>query len=49
MEGNIMVSVLCTAYNHEGFIKDAIEGVLSQRVDFRYELIIHEEIGRAHV
>lgn len=43
MEDDIMVSVLCTAYNHEGFIRDAIEGVLNQKVDFRYELIIHED------
>ena len=43
MEGNIMVSVLCTAYNHEKFIKDAIEGVVSQKTNFKYELIIHDD------
>ncbi len=43
MESNIMVSVLCTAYNHEEFIKDAIEGVISQKTDFKYELIIHDD------
>lgn len=42
-DSGILVSVLCTAYNHEKFIADAIEGVLKQKTDFRYELIIHED------
>lgn len=43
IDENILVSVLCTAYNHERFIADAIEGVLNQKTDFKYELIIHED------
>ncbi len=42
-DNNILVSVLCTAYNHERFIKDAIESVIHQKTNFRYELIIHED------
>lgn len=38
-----MVSVICIAYNHEKFIKDAIEGVVGQKADFSYELIIHDD------
>lgn len=43
MKKDIMVSVLCPTYNHEAFIGDAIEGVLSQKTEFKYELIIHED------
>lgn len=43
MGKNVMVSVLCTAYNHENFIRDAIEGVLKQETDFNYEVIIHDD------
>ncbi len=43
MTENIMVSVLCTAYNHEKFIEDAIKGVLKQKTDFKFELIIHDD------
>lgn len=43
MSESVMVSVLCTAYNHEKWIKDAIEGVLEQQTDFKYELIIHDD------
>lgn len=39
----IMVSVAMTTYNHESFIKEAIEGVLMQKADFRFELIIGED------
>lgn len=38
-----MVSVLCTTYNHEKFVRDAIEGVLNQKTDFKIELIIHDD------
>ncbi|MCB5279205.1 MAG: glycosyltransferase family 2 protein [Candidatus Cloacimonetes bacterium] len=38
-----MVSVLMITYNHEKFIRQAIEGVLMQKVDFEYELLIHDD------
>ena len=38
-----MVSVLMTVYNHERYLKKAIEGVLMQRTNFKFELIIGED------
>lgn len=43
MNAPIMVSVLCTAYNHEKFLCDALDGILRQKTNFRYELIIHDD------
>lgn len=40
---NVKVSVAMITYNHEQFIAQAIEGVLMQRTDFAYELIIGED------
>ena len=37
---NIMVSICCITYNHENFIRDAIEGFLMQQTNFDYEIII---------
>jgi len=37
------VSVCLITYNHEGFISQAIESVLSQKTDFPLELIIGED------
>lgn len=39
----IMVSVLMTVYNHEKYIRQAIEGVLMQQTNFKFELIIGED------
>ena len=34
------VSVIMMTYNHENFIADAIQGVLKQKTDFTFELIV---------
>ncbi len=39
----IIVSVLMITYNHENFIREAIDGVLMQKTDFPIELIIGED------
>lgn len=38
-----LVSILCTAYNHEKFIEDALEGFLIQKTDFSFEILIHDD------
>ena len=38
-----LVSVLMAAYNHEEFIRQAIDGVMMQQTDFAFELIIGED------
>lgn len=38
-----LVSVCCTTYNHEPYIRDAIEGFLMQETDFPFEVIIHDD------
>lgn len=40
---HIMVSISCTSYNHEAYIRDALDGMLAQEVDFRYEILIHDD------
>ena len=37
------VSVVCTAYNHEPFLRDALEGFLCQRTDFPYEVLVNDD------
>jgi glycosyltransferase involved in cell wall biosynthesis len=39
----IKVSIIITCYNLEKFIEDAIESLLGQKVDFRYEIIIIDD------
>lgn len=39
----IMVSVLCSAYNHENYISKALDSILMQKTDFSFEIIIHDD------
>jgi glycosyltransferase involved in cell wall biosynthesis len=41
--GCMKLSVMIITYNHERFIKQAIESVLAQRVNFDYEIIIGDD------
>lgn len=40
---NILVSICCITYNHEKYIRDAIEGFLMQQTSFNYEVIIADD------
>ena len=37
------VSVVCTAYNHGAFIRDALEGFVSQRTSFPFEVLVSDD------
>lgn len=39
----VLVSVIMLVYNHEPYIAQAIEGVLMQQTEFKYELLIGED------
>ena len=41
--GEIMVSVLCLCYNHEPYIKDALDGFVKQKTTFPFEVLIHDD------
>lgn len=38
-----VVSIGCITYNHENYIKNAIEGFLIQKITFPVEIIIHDD------
>lgn len=40
---DIKVSVIVLSYNHEKYVRQTIESIVSQKTDFRYELIIHDD------
>ena len=43
MENDIKVSVICNAYNHEKFIRDALEGFVMQKTSFKFEILVHDD------
>lgn len=38
-----IVSVVCTAFNHESYIEDAIKGFLIQKTNFPFEIIVNDD------
>lgn len=43
MSGNIQVSIVCTTYNHEKFVTNMLDSLLSQKTNFEYEILIHDD------
>ena len=42
-EANIMVSIFCLAYNHENYIREALESFVRQKADFKFEVLVHDD------
>lgn len=40
---DVMVSIHCMAYNHEKYISKTLDSILSQKVNFKYEVLIHDD------
>lgn len=43
MMNDVLVSIICLTYNHKEYIADAIESCLAQLVNFKYEIIVHDD------
>lgn len=43
MNDQIKVSICMLAYNHEKYIRQALDSILMQKVDFNYEILIHDD------
>lgn len=40
---NVMVSVVCPAYNHEKYIRDALNSFVMQKTSFKYEILVNDD------
>lgn len=43
MAEDIVVSVICNAYNHEPYIRECLESLVSQRTRFPIEILVHDD------
>lgn len=43
MDSKIMVSIICNAYNHGKYIRDALEGFVMQKTNFAFEVLVHDD------
>ena len=42
-ENQIMVSIKCLAYNHENYIRQCLDSIVSQKTSFMFEAIVHDD------
>ncbi len=38
-----LVSVLCQTYNHESFIRQCLDGIIMQKTNFGFEVLVHDD------
>lgn len=43
MEMKPVVSIICLAYNHEKYIREALDSFVMQQTDFPFEIIVHDD------
>ena len=42
-KSQVMLTIWCTAYNHEPYIRQCLEGFVMQKTTFRFEAIVHDD------
>lgn len=42
-DDQVLVSICCTTYNQEAYIKQTLDSFLMQKTNFKYEIIIHDD------
>lgn len=45
VSNDIEVSIICRTYNHEKYIKKALDGFLMQKTKFKYEVLIGDDVS----
>ena len=43
MNNDIIVSIICTVYNHERFLRKCLDGFIMQKTNFKFEVLIHDD------
>ena len=47
-DSQIAVSVVCNTYNHEPYIREALESFLQQKTSFAFEVLVHDDASTDH-
>lgn len=43
MKDEVIVSINCLVYNHEKYLRQCLDGLLAQKTNFKYEILIHDD------
>lgn len=44
----IKVSVICTVYNHEKYLRKCLDGFIMQKTNFAFEVLVHDDASTDH-
>ena len=42
-EQPLMVTIRCTVFNHERYLRECLDGFVMQKTNFRFEAIVHDD------
>ncbi len=42
---DVMVSVCCTVYNHEKYLRECLDGFVMQKCNFKFEVVVHDDVS----
>lgn len=42
---SVMVTVHCTVYNHELYLRQCLNGIVMQQTNFKFEVIVHDDVS----
>ena len=45
MKQDCLVSILCTAYNHESYIRQTLQSFVDQQTDFAFEVLVNDDVS----
>lgn len=43
MSNTPLVTIACITYNHESYIRNCLEGIVTQKTNFAFEVLVHED------
>ena len=44
-DNTVMVSILCTVFNHGKYLRQCLDGIVNQKTSFAYEAIVHDDVS----
>lgn len=43
-----LVSIQCLVYNHENYLRKCLDGIIAQKTNFSFEIIVHDDASTDH-
>ena len=43
LEKKYVLTIVCTVYNHEQYLRECLQGIVNQKTDFAFEAVVHDD------